>query len=143
MADTFSKKKRSEIMSKVKGKDTSIEVKFRKALWHSGYRYRTHVKMPGNPDIVFGKHKIAIFIDGCFWHGCEACKKPLPKTNERYWTEKIEKNVARDAKATERLESQGWRVIRIWEHDIKTKKKFSDALNATISELDTLMTVTE
>jgi DNA mismatch endonuclease (patch repair protein) len=118
MTDTVSKKKRSEIMSKVKSKDSKIEVDFRKAIWKAGFRYRKNsTKYFGKPDMVLPKHKTAIFIDSCFWHGCERhCR--LPAARKKYWTTKIERNKERDKEVNRHYKKIGWRVIRVWEHKI-------------------------
>jgi len=96
MADTVSKQKRSEIMSKVKSKDSKIEVEFRKVIWKAGFRYRKNAKKYfGKPDLVLKKYKTVIFIDSCFWHGCKKhCR--IPATNQKYWIDKIERNKQRD-----------------------------------------------
>jgi DNA mismatch endonuclease (patch repair protein) len=119
MTDTVSKKKRSEIMSKVKSKDSKIEVDFRKAIWKAGFRYRKNsTKYFGKPDIVLPKHKTAIFIDSCFWHGCKRhCR--LPAARKKYWTTKIERNKERDKEVNRYYKKIGWKVIRAWEHKIK------------------------
>jgi DNA mismatch endonuclease (patch repair protein) len=107
-------------MSNIRSKNTKPEVQLRKYLWNRGCRsYRIHNKdLPGKPDIVFKKKKIAIFIDGCFWHKC-----PLdfqePQSNKKYWMKKIQSNVERDKKVNEQLQSDGWIVLRIWEHTMK------------------------
>ncbi|NQU83164.1 MAG: very short patch repair endonuclease [Parcubacteria group bacterium] len=118
MADTVSKKKRSEIMSSVRSKDSKIEIKFRKAIWERGFRYRKNpTNYFGKPDIVLKKHKTAIFIDSCFWHGCKKhCR--LPATRKKYWIEKIERNKKRDKEVNRYYKKIDWRVIRIWEHEI-------------------------
>ncbi len=119
MADIFDKDKRSEIMSKVKSKNTTPEIKLRKALYKSGIRgYRINMKLPGSPDIVFIRAKIAIFVDGCFWHGCPKCYA-LPKDNIEFWKAKLERNQNRDKKVNQQLSEMGWRVVRFWEHDIQ------------------------
>lgn len=107
-------------MSKIRSKNTQPELQLRKLLWSKGLRgYRIHNKnLPGNPDIAFSKKKIAIFIDGCFWHGCPICYVE-PKTNRDYWLPKIRNTIERDNTQQKELESAGWVVIRIWEHDIK------------------------
>jgi len=117
--DTFSPEKRSEIMKRVKSTDTSIEIKLRKELWRNGVRgWRTHSKnVPGKPDIIFRKKKVAIFIDGCFWHGCPVCDRS-PKSGNAYWENKISRNMARDRKYNELLINNGWLVIRLWEHEV-------------------------
>jgi len=121
MTDTVSKKKRSEIMSKVKSKDSKIEVNFRKAIWKAGFRYRKNsTKYFGKPDMVLPKYKTAIFIDSCFWHGCKRhCR--LPAARKKYWTTKIERNKERDKEVNRYYKKIGWKVIRVWEHEIKKK----------------------
>ena len=132
MTDIFDKQKRSEIMSKVKSRNTSPELKLRKALFKEGLRgYRVNPKLPGSPDIVFTKLKIAIFVDGCFWHGCPKCYS-LPKENVEYWREKLDKNRKRDVKVNQLLVEEGWEVIRFWEHEIT---KNLDEVIKTISSL--------
>ncbi|MDO8873587.1 MAG: very short patch repair endonuclease [Methanoregula sp.] len=117
MTDCYSKEIRSRVMSKIRSKNTKPEVQLRKFLWNQGYRgYRIHnADLPGKPDIVFKKKKIAIFIDGCFWHKCPFDFRE-PKTNPEYWMKKIQSNVDRDKKVNEQLQSDGWKVVRVWEH---------------------------
>lgn len=119
MADTVSKKKRSEIMSKIKSKDTKIEIKFRKAIWKAGFRYRKNPKgYFGKPDLVLKKYKTVIFIDSCFWHGCKKhCR--LPSTKQKYWIPKIERNKQRDKQVNRHYKKEGWKVLRVWEHQLK------------------------
>lgn len=119
MADVFSKIKRSEVMRAVKGKNTRLEILFRKALWRRGFRYSTNSrKYFGTPDIVLRKYKAVIFVDSCFWHGCRKhCR--LPGVRVKFWGSKIETNRARDRKVTSLYRRQGWAVFRVWEHDIK------------------------
>ena len=108
--DVFSKSKRSDIMSKVSGKDTKPEVLVRKFLFSKGFRYRKNVKdLQGKPDIVLPKYKTIIFVHGCFWHGhenCEAAK--LPASNIEYWTKKVTSNVTRDSQNIQSLKKTGW-----------------------------------
>ena len=114
-------KARSELMMKIKGQNTSPEIKLRKELWKLGYRYRINVKkLPGKPDIVIEKRKIIIFIDGEFWHGYnwEKKKKAL-KSNRAYWIKKIEGNMRRDLLNVSVLRSMGYVVLRFWEQEIK------------------------
>lgn len=120
MTDCYSKEIRSRVMSKIRSKNTKPEVQLRKFLWNQGYRgYRIHnTNLPGKPDIAFKKKKIAIFIDGCFWHKCPICYVE-PKSNSEYWLSKIKMNVLRDENNQDKLEAMGWKVIRIWEHEIK------------------------
>ena len=111
----------SEVMSANKAKNTKPELLLRKALWENGIRgYRLHYKkVPGRPDIAFAGKKVAIFVNGCFWHRCPHCVHTLPKTNSTFWKEKFEKNVARDAKKVAELEALGWQVLTIWECQVK------------------------
>ena len=112
---------RSMLMSKIRSKNTTPEVLFRKKLWGNGIRFsRKESNMPEKPDIILNKHKIAIFIDGEFWHGYrwEEKKKKL-KANRGYWIPKIEKNILRDRQNNRKLKKAGWKVVRFWEHQIK------------------------
>ncbi len=115
-------KKRSGIMKKIKSKDTKPEIMLRRELWKRGYRYRKNFsELPGKPDIVFIRKKVVVFIDGDFWHGYnweEKKKKIL--NNKEYWVKKIEKNIERDKENTKKLSNMGYKVIRFWEHEIKT-----------------------
>lgn len=119
MADIFSKAKRSEIMSKVRNKDSKIEIAFRKALWKEGFRYRKNVNSYfGKPDIVLKKYKTVIFVDSCFWHGCRKhCI--LPVSNKKFWRKKIERNKQRDREVNRYYKKESWNIMRIWEHDLQ------------------------
>lgn len=121
MADTMTPEQRSRCMAAIKGKDTKPELIVRKYLFSRGLRFRIQVsKLPGKPDIVLPKYKTVIFVNGCFWHGHEGCKYfRLPKSNVEFWKEKIERNVARDVRNEAELKAQGWRVLRVWECDIR------------------------
>ena len=116
--DRISKEKRSHIMSSIRSKNTKIEMLLRKELWRCGYRYRLYAKLPGKPDLVFKSRKVAIFVDGDFWHGYNF-KKLLPKLKNRFWVEKIKRNMERDKEVNMQLKKEGWNVIRIWEHQIR------------------------
>jgi len=106
-------------MSRIRAKNTGPEVKLRKLLFSNGIRgYRIHYKLLGKPDIVFIKKKIAIFIDGCFWHKCPEDFQE-PETRKEFWMKKIQSNIDRDKKVNEKLKNDGWTVMRIWEHEIK------------------------
>lgn len=122
MADVMTPEQRSRCMAAVKGKDTKPEMIVRKYLFSRGLRYRVNNrKLSGAPDIVLKKYKTVVFIDGCFWHGHEGCKYfRVPKSNVQFWKEKIERNVARDFRNEAELKALGWRVIRVWECEIKT-----------------------
>ena len=128
---------RSFLMSKIKGKDTSIELKLRKELFKRGIRYRKNVKsIYGHPDIAIKKYKIAIFCDGDFWHGYnwEEREKEL-KSNRGYWVKKIERNMEKDIEVNHVLKHLGYSVIRIWEHEIeKNLKGVADMVEQTIRE---------
>lgn len=118
MADNLTPKQRKLCMSRIKGKNTKPELKLRKALWKKGLRYRLNYNLPGKPDLVFVKAKIAIFVDGCFWHGCPL-HGSIPKSNHEFWTKKIKKNIERDKEVTKTLQQSGWTVLRFWTHDLK------------------------
>jgi DNA mismatch endonuclease (patch repair protein) len=119
MTDVLTKEQRTYNMSQIRGKDTGPEVKLRKLLYSSGIRgYRIHYNLLGKPDIAFIKKKIAVFIDGCFWHKCPVCFQK-PETRKEFWMNKIESNIERDKKVDKQLTNDGWTVIRIWEHEIK------------------------
>jgi DNA mismatch endonuclease (patch repair protein) len=112
--------KRKLTMSRIKSKNTSIEVSLRRALWRAGIRYRKNCsKLPGTPDIVITKHRVAIFVDGEFWHGKDwESKKHKIKSNRDYWVQKIERNIARDNEVNRKLCSEGWTVLRYWGNEI-------------------------
>ena len=122
MTDIKTKEERSRNMAAIKGKDTKPEMIVRKYLFSRGLRFRVQVrKLSGNPDIVLPKYKTVIFVNGCFWHGHEGCRYfRLPKSNVEFWEEKIERNVARDVRNEAELKALGWRVVRVWECEIKT-----------------------
>ena len=131
MADIMTPEQRSRCMAAIKGKDTKPEMIVRKYLFSRGLRYRVNNrKLPGSPDIVLKKYKTVVCVDGCFWHGHENCKYfRLPKSNVKFWRHKIEMNISRDYLNNVELKLAGWRVIRIWECEIKTKSKREEALH--------------
>ena len=120
--DVHDKKTRSYNMSQIKGKNTKPEELVRKYLFSQGFRYRKNDKrLPGSPDIVLPKYKTVIFVNGCFWHGHEGCKYFVwPKSNEEFWKNKIQTNISRDGKKIAALESQGWKVVVVWECELKS-----------------------
>lgn len=121
--DTFSKTERSRIMASIKSRDTkSTELKFISLLKENRISgWRRNYSLTGKPDFVFPHLKIAVFIDGCFWHGCPThCR--MPASNKKYWNSKIERNKIRDKKITKELKMKSWKVIRVWEHEIKNGK---------------------
>lgn len=124
MADVHSKEIRSYNMSQIKGKNTKPEILVRKLLFSKGFRYRLHdKKLPGKPDIVLPKYKTVIFIHGCFWHGHDDCKYfVVPKTKSDWWLNKINGNKNNDYKALITLKEQGWKIIVLWECELKSQK---------------------
>lgn len=124
MADVHDKKTRSKNMSAIRSKNTKPEMLVRRFLHANGFRYTLHnKKLPGKPDIVLPKYKTVIFVHGCFWHGHKNCKYfVVPKTRTEWWLKKINTNIANDTKAVKALKKDGWRVINIWECDLKFVK---------------------
>ena len=116
VADVYSKAKRSEIMSKIKGKHTSPEIRLALLLKELGLKSQRHRKdLPGSPDAVLSEKKIVLFVNGCFWHGHKNCSRAsLPSTNRIFWQTKIEKNVRRDASQCRKLRKLGWHVLTFW-----------------------------
>ena len=125
--DVHDKETRSYNMSCIKGKDTKPEENVRKYLFSQGFRYRKNDKrLPGTPDIVLPKYRTVIFVNGCFWHGHKGCRYFVwPKNNAEFWKNKIESNILRDRKKAETLKDQGWKVIVVWECDLKHNFVFS------------------
>ena len=123
--DHFSATKRSEIMSRVKGTDTSVEILVRQLLHSLGYRFKLHARdLPGKPDIVLPKHRSVVFVHGCFWHGHKACRRAgIPKTNREFWTRKIEGNIDRDKRCVRELRELGWKVLVVWQCQTKDLTK--------------------
>lgn len=120
MADQVDPQTRSRIMAKIKSKDTSPEMAVRKAVHAAGFRYRLHrADLPGKPDLAFSRHKLAVFVHGCFWHGHRCRRFRMPSSNQAYWTRKIQRNRERDARAAEALAEMGWERIVIWECELE------------------------
>lgn len=130
MADVHDLKTRSYNMSRIKGKDTKPELLVRKFLFANGFRYRLHdKKLPGKPDIVLPKYKTLILVNGCFWHGHENCKYfVLPKTRTEFWLNKIRSNIANDIKNLTALRKAGWKVIVVWECQLKKEKTLNNII---------------
>lgn len=118
MSDVFTAEQRSKLMSRVRSRDTGLELRLRKALWKRGLRYRLRSTLPGKPDLVFPSSRVAVFVDGCFWHRCPI-HGTLPKTNKKFWLAKLNSNVKRDAEVKRQLQAMGWYVVRIWQHDLR------------------------
>lgn len=131
MADIKSPADRSRNMAAIKGKDTKPEMIVRKYLFSRGLRFRVQVrKLPGTPDIVLPKYKTVIFVNGCFWHGHNGCKYfRLPKSNVEFWKEKIERNIERDKESMQALFDLGWKVVRVWECELRNKANREETLN--------------
>lgn len=104
-------------MSSIRGKDTKPEMRLRRALHAEGLRYRVHGKLPGRPDIVFASARLAVFLDGCWWHGCPQHFR-MPESNTDFWRAKFDRNMERDRQVTAKLRAAGWSVIRVWEHEV-------------------------
>ena len=133
--DNLTREQRHKNMKAIQSKDTSIEIKLRKALWKEGLRYRkNYAGLPGKPDIVFTKYKIAVFCDSDFWHGFDwENRKHAIKSNHEYWIPKIERNMARDRAVGCLLKEMGWEVIRFWEWQIRKE------IDACVSEIQRIV----
>lgn len=137
MSDSLSPSQRHACMSHIRSKNTKPEVKLRKELFMLGYRYRINKKgLPGSPDIVLAKYHTCIFVNGCFWHGHKDCRYATkPKTNAEFWSAKIANNRERDLRDYAFLESLGWRVIVVWECELK-KDRIDDTIAYVRKQLD-------
>jgi DNA mismatch endonuclease (patch repair protein) len=133
MADIVDRLTRSRMMAAVRTKNTKPEILVRRALHRAGLRFRLHVKeLPGTPDIVLPRHRTVLLIQGCYWHGHGRCKKgTLPASNRGFWTAKINENRRRDRRTSRALRAQGWRVVMLWECEIRKAKRIGDVI-ATI-----------
>ena len=137
MADNHSKEVRSKNMSHIRSKNSKPEEIVRKYLFSQGFRYRKNDKrLPGKPDIVLPKYKTVIFVNGCFWHKHDCNRFVWPTSNEDYWRPKILGNVARDQRNYEQLREMGWKVLVVWECELKkeTKEEVLDALVAMLND---------
>lgn len=133
LVDNLSKEKRGRVMASIRGKDTEPEITIRKLLWKEGVRYRIHNKsIYGTPDISIKTDRIAIFIDGCFWHGCKRCYKE-PKSNVGFWRKKILDNRKRRIKVRSQLRRGGWNVQEFWEHQVNSRPQ--DVINSIMQNL--------
>ena len=139
MADVLTPAQRSYNMSRIRGKNTKPEELVRKYLFARGFRYRKNdPRLPGKPDIVLPKYRTAIFINGCFWHGHEGCRYFVwPKNNEEFWKAKISSNVERDKRTIKQLQDSNWRVLVVWECQLK-----KHTIHATLEEIVTQLQVT-
>ncbi len=132
--DRLTVERRSWLMSRVKSKNTKPELVVRRLVFGMGYRYRLHSKnLPGHPDLVFPGRQKAIFVNGCFWHGHPGCRYGrLPKSRVEYWQAKIEQNQIRDRRNTALLEANGWRVLIVWQCELKNIETLANRLNEFI-----------
>jgi len=121
-SDRFSPEKRSDIMRRVKSRNTSTEISVRKLLHRLGLRFRLHrTDLPGKPDIVLPRHRVAVFVNGCFWHQHRKCKRAtVPAANHDWWSGKLARNVERDRANVLLLKKMGWRVLTVWECELAT-----------------------
>lgn len=118
MTDVLTPSQRSRCMSRIRARDTEPEVLLRKILWKKGLRYRLGSNLEGHPDLVFPRYRTVVFVDGCFWHRCPK-HAVRPKNNAIFWNKKLEANVARDKRVARKLRDLGWRVFRVWEHEVR------------------------
>lgn len=137
MSDVLTKEQRHRCMSNVRSKNTKPEIMVRKFLFSNGYRYRVNRKdLPGKPDIVLPKYKTVVFINGCFWHGHENCKyATIPVSNHEFWLSKINGNIERDKLTREKLSRMGWKIVDIWQCQLKSHER-ETTLNNLISILN-------
>ena len=133
--DTFTPQQRARCMSRIRSKNTKPEVIVRKELSRMGYRYRLHVKkLPGRPDIVVGRKRLAILVNGCFWHQHEGCKRSVwPKTNVDYWNKKLENNMNKQKRDIAELNRLGWNVGIVWECQTKDINNANEVLESIIN----------
>jgi DNA mismatch endonuclease (patch repair protein) len=132
VADIFTARKRSEVMARVRSRDTRPELAVRRVLSVGGYRYRLHrADLPGRPDIVIPRLRLAIFVHGCFWHHHRGCRKAtFPRTNAAFWAEKITANALRDRRSRRKLSAMDWRVLVIWECQTRDVERLSRRLRS-------------
>lgn len=137
MVDFLTAAERSERMSRIRSSNTSPELALRRAIHALGLRFRLHRKdLPGKPDIVFPRHKAVVFVHGCFWHRHDGCKvATTPKSNTQFWVDKFDRNVARDAASQDLLQAAGWKVIVVWECELGSGRKASEAALLVASKI--------
>lgn len=124
MVDVLTPEQRRLNMSRIKDKNSKIELRVRSELHQRGFRFRLHARsLPGTPDIVLPRHHTAIFVHGCFWHGHDCHLFKVPQTRREYWMQKIERNARRDSEAVARLVADGWKVVLIWECLLRGQEK--------------------
>jgi DNA mismatch endonuclease (patch repair protein) len=137
VADIWDKNKRSDVMSKIRSKNTKPEILLRSLLFKEGFRFRIHDKnLQGKPDIVLKKYHTVIFVHGCFWHYHEDCNEGrIPDTNSKFWQEKIFKTIERDKQHRKNLMDAGWNVIIVWECELENSRQRQATLSKIINEL--------
>ena len=125
VTDTLTIAERSRLMAKIKGKNTRPEIVVRSLLYRAGYRFRIHVaSLPGKPDIVLPRYRTVVFVHGCFWHRHKGCKAATtPKSHRRFWADKFKRNVANDRKHQRQLRRLGWKVVTVWECQLRWPEK--------------------
>ncbi len=133
--DIWSEKKRREVMSKIRGENTKPEMILRSALFRKGFRFRVHKKdLSGRPDIVLPKYHSVIFVHGCFWHYHKKCNEGrIPSTNSKFWEEKLERNIKKDANNIKALKKESWKVFVIWECEIE--KQFEKTFKRLVKNI--------
>jgi DNA mismatch endonuclease (patch repair protein) len=119
-------------MSRIRSENTKPELALRRALWAKGFRFRIHY-CHDKIDIAFPRKKVAVFVDGCFWHGCPIHLR-LPKSHEAYWHPKLKRNIERDQETTKRLKSDGWKILRFWEHELEDIDKVVAKICSSLKE---------
>ncbi|HJV86596.1 MAG TPA: very short patch repair endonuclease [Noviherbaspirillum sp.] len=130
MADTLTPQERSKRMSRIKSKDTQLEMDVRRALYARGLRYTVHdASLPGKPDMVFKGRRLAVFINGCFWHGHRCPIGHVPKSNSSFWKSKIATNRTRDARNIHRLRAMDWTVVSVWECSMQTQARARESID--------------
>ena len=132
--DVFTKAKRSLVMAAIRSKgNKAIELRLASILWAAHITgWRRHQPLPGHPDFIFPSRRVALFVDGCFWHGCRwHCR--MPRGNREYWQHEIAHNAARDRRTTRLLRSRGWRVLRIWEHALTSPETVAARITSQLS----------
>ena len=134
--DVFSKEKRSQVMAAVRGKDTAPELRVRRLLWRTGYRYRLHAEtLPGKPDLALPGRRAAVFVHGCFWHGHDCARGArAPKANAAYWSGKIARNRSRDERVAAELRDMGWRPVIVWECELRDRTALARRLKRELGQ---------
>lgn len=138
--DVLSAADRARLMASIGSRNTRPEMVIRSFLHRNGFRYALHCKrLPGSPDIALVRHKIAIFVNGCFWHGHRGCRyASLPQTNKEFWRDKVTANIGRDKRAHEKLRASGWHVIVVWTCGLKSSKRTQETLASLLAQIQML-----